>query len=677
VSGEKKSLREVLIAGGFTPKVLITWIILHILIYTIANIWGQGVVRTHTYITATRVGIPTYPQWGWFYLLLIFIVPLSIAMKRNVFSKQELAVLFALQLFSLDTAIMMDPVVSYMLYSNVVEELRQLATVSPSFWGITDEALVSPSYAGGAGGMIPWGAIGGAMAFWILFVLVYWLFNIFLMEIFRRRFIEVEKLPYPAMLPVTMLINYSIMESPEKKPLLFNFKENKFFYLGFILGLLYAIPIIATYLWPELGIPAFYCAGRFPIYPLASFFATNPFHIVGDSRFVLCDFLVLYLLPMDVLRTLVLWQIIAFVIWPIIGSVTGIMAPGVSGWAYLRVSGPFRPLAFSNYSLLGLGVGVIVLNLKYIIDYINKSIKRESVPVEDVPYHWGFYGFIVAAILYFCIGLALGVPIAIMIVIFILHILLNVGYSYFIGEGWGIGYVMQDCFTLFDITRQAGIAFGYWSTKATLTRESWATGAFIAAQETFGFGRQCANGPWAPMANYRIAKDTDTSPRSMFIAMLFGALVISIISVPIAVWCCYEWGVMTKLTWYGPKGLALGWAYKAYLSKGVLTDYSPFSLNDATAWGHLIAAIIIIPLLMYLRTIFPWFWIHPVGIITTYVFRHLTEGLPVLVLKWLTLKVGGARAYEKVGVPLVAGALVGLTFGVSLGMMILYARSIM
>ncbi|MEM3793881.1 MAG: hypothetical protein QXS76_03105, partial [Candidatus Bathyarchaeia archaeon] len=63
------------------------------------------------------------------------------------------------------------------------------------------------------------------------------------------------------------------------------------------------------------------------------------------------------------------------------------------------------------------------------------------------------------------------------------------------------------------------------------------------------------------------------------------------------------------------------------------------------------------------------------GICCTYVWRNMTEALPILIVKYLILKIGGAKAHERIGVPLFVGALVGLTFWVGIGMGILHFRT--
>ena len=68
--------------------------------------------------------------------------------------------------------------------------------------------------------------------------------------------------------------------------------------------------------------------------------------------------------------------------------------------------------------------------------------------------------------------------------------------------------------------------------------------------------------------------------------------------------------------------------------------------------------------LFYLHSRFAWFWFNPIAIILD------TGCVPMLflmilfftALKWLILRVGGARAYETIGVPAVSGFWMGIIF---------------
>ncbi|MEM2293856.1 MAG: DUF6785 family protein [Candidatus Bathyarchaeia archaeon] len=657
---------------GLTVKVIVTWLVLHIIFFTIINIYGKGLLRTHTYITATRTGIPWYPPWGFYLLFLLIVIPISYSiMKRLPFSSQELAILFGLMVISLDTAIIMDTMSVGLWYRFIPQSAAVPSEFIPPFFAPPSKTTVEGMLLGKSS--VPWGELMPFIAYWTAYFIGIFAFSIFLMEIFRKKFIEIDKLSYPAVMPSFEIIRMATtISSSESKglPTLFDIKQNKWFWIGFFtLGLAFGIPSVLAYTFPELGIPPFACAGRFPIYPLADFFATNPWHIAGDARWVPTDCFLMFLVPMDILATHILYQFICYIIWPIIATSVGIMAPGVPASTYWTAAGPFRPLLFSASVLIGLGIWIPILAWRHIKDSLVKAFKVRETPEGDVPALWAWIGLIVSGILLFVLGLAIGINALIMFLTLLIASIIYIGRSYFLGEAWPIGYVGQTQTFLYGFVRHAGSALGIYPQAATLTQDSWGMGAwhFMTHQSwletsvsTSGF----------PMPNYKLAAMTGTRPREMFNAMLLASVLIPLISVPLSLWLYYTWGVEKILTWYGPKSYQVG-----YVTTGLQGVITSFPYWDPVGQANIIAAIIITGPLLLLRLRFPWFFINPLGIAGTYVIRNTVEALPIFVIKFLMIKIGGAKVYERIGVPFFVGALVGLTFFVGIGLGILHFRT--
>jgi len=669
----QKGESKVGIVRGFTPKVLITWLILHVVVFTIINIYGKGLLRTHTYITATRTGIPWYPPWGFYFTLCLIIVPLSLAVaKRLVFSKQELAILFALMVMSLDTAIMMDTMSVGLWYRFIPQSAGVNPMWIPSFFAPTERTLIEGTLLGKAS--VPWGPLMPFIAYWIVYFIAMFAFSLFCMEILRKKFIEVDRLSYPGVRPSFEVIRMATeiptaQSKPSRLPSMFNIGLNKYFYIGFFtLGLGFGAPSVLAYTFPELGIPPFACAGRFPVYPLADFFAANTWHIVGDARWVPTDAFLMYLVPMDILATLVIYQIISYIIYPIIGTATGIMAPGVPGATYQATAGPFRTLVFAAWVMVGLGIWVPILSWRYIKDSLTGALKRAKAADGGVPSLWGWAGAVLTGLVLVVLGASLGAPAALLLLWVPFLAIMNVGRNYFYGEGWPIGYVGWDRTIDYGFARHVGSAMGLFPTPATATAASWGTGAWYFGNITFVDTSE--GGGDFPMVNYKLGDMTETRPREMFNAMLIASVLIPLISVPVSLWLYYMWGVEKILTWYGPKSWQVG-----YVTTGLTGVTTPYTYWDPTYQVNIVASIIITGVLMVLRLRLPWFFINPIGICCTYVWRNMTEAFPILIIKYLTLRIGGAKAYERIGVPIIIGALVGLTFWIGLGMIILHFRT--
>ena len=89
-------------------------------------------------------------------------------------------------------------------------------------------------------------------------------------------------------------------------------------------------------------------------------------------------------------------------------------------------------------------------------------------------------------------------------------------------------------------------------------------------------------------------------------------------------------------------------------------------------WGYIISSIIVVWICYMLRMRFPWFFINPSAFVAMSVLNSWwINTVLAFVLKYITLKIGGARAYEEYGVPLA----VGYTIGYGLGLVIIGATA--
>jgi hypothetical protein len=87
---------------------------------------------------------------------------------------------------------------------------------------------------------------------------------------------------------------------------------------------------------------------------------------------------------------------------------------------------------------------------------------------------------------------------------------------------------------------------------------------------------------------------------------------------------------------------------------------------------HLIAGIVIIGVLSFLRARFLWFPIDPISYVAAFSCRGLSNGIwdmivVAYILKAITLRIGGSRAYEEYGVPAACGVLLGYALAIVLG----------
>jgi hypothetical protein len=104
----------------------------------------------------------------------------------------------------------------------------------------------------------------------------------------------------------------------------------------------------------------------------------------------------------------------------------------------------------------------------------------------------------------------------------------------------------------------------------------------------------------------------------------------------------------------------------------LLTWFSPEFVSSMPALGEwrptALAGFITAMVLMYLHSRFIWFPFEPVGFLVGISNWNLQQGIWLSaaiawILKVLTLKIGGSRAYENYGVPTACGVMIGYSIG--------------
>jgi len=120
------------------------------------------------------------------------------------------------------------------------------------------------------------------------------------------------------------------------------------------------------------------------------------------------------------------------------------------------------------------------------------------------------------------------------------------------------------------------------------------------------------------------------------------------------------------------------WVYAFGASSLPGANFSTSYFSNQSAWPdaaapwpaqppweyHVVAGIIFAGILMYLHNTFLWFPLDPIGLILATEGHALIEGIWTAftiawILKAITLRIGGSKLYENVGVPTVAGFLTG------------------
>jgi hypothetical protein len=188
-----------------------------------------------------------------------------------------------------------------------------------------------------------------------------------------------------------------------------------------------------------------------------------------------------------------------------------------------------------------------------------------------------------------------------------------------------------------------------------LTREFVVSSFFSSRSFDLGSGRL-----WSPtygaFDSYRMSDMTKLSNRNVFKILLLVALIS-----PITVYCCE---VLLGYT-YGLSRISIcGSSYTCGAPWGFTAEWWASGWRSEPWVPYVLIGIVIVGVLSILRARYVWFPFEPIGFLNGTSFNSTISGLwlPFLiawVLKTLTLRIGGSKAYENYGLPMAGGAIAG------------------
>ena len=639
--------RKVEYAKGLTPLALGLGIILVIIgTYINTMCWlGAGVTLEPWF--AGRIGSPIYPPFALAFLLAI----LAYLMKGKL-SPQEIAVVTIMVFLTMDAPFVimtfLEIPVGATYQALKKPQIKELWDLMPDYWTPRDPSLVEPLYVGGA---VNWGALTPYIGLAIFLLLIYLLLVFFLTTVIREYHIKVEKLPFPNILPVVEVVKYGVVEKT-----LFQIGKMIPFYIGFIIGLIVAGISVMNYIAPVF--PVFFAWGQYYLGPtLGRFLKSICPSIRGWFMFIPADVAVFYLAPLDVLFTGTVWTFLGAILLPIIFVSAGVVPAGKN----VGFSGPFQWARMARFYVpIAVGIFAVLFGLRTYITSLRKAIKGEKP--EEGELHpllvWG--GFIALFIIYLAVWSAIGAPAVVAFVALLVWVIDSIGSAKIVGESgtWpslGGSYVNMQA-----IAYQTGMALGVYPSNPYKSTSSWALGAMVAYTLP-GYAYQSPATVWGCLTGYALAEHLKVRTKDIFIAMLVAFLVMAFIG---------PWEVLGYVSKAGINNLRLAWGMGD--ARFIRMKQVPYVLKSgyiisAEHATFFITAIILVGILWFLRMKFPWFILNPVGLFFYDGMWLLNVGT-AFILKIITIKVFGAKAYERVGVPLAVGFLVGLGLGAFLGM---------
>jgi len=243
----------------------------------------------------------------------------------------------------------------------------------PSWFVVTDKGALIDSYEGvGMNASVPWGAWATPLILWtLMFIALFWTM-LCLVVIFRRRWIEQERLVFPVARFVL-----EIAGEGQARSLIAPFFRNPYMWIGFGLGFFYnLLNILHAF---DSSIPA---PGR--SLDLGAIFTEHPWSAMRPISFQYRPeiFGLAYLMPLDV--NLSVW--VLYFVLKIEAIVTSALGYNIPGFPYVHDQ--------SSGAFLALAIAFFWIARRQLRDIIMKAFGSQTVDDSDepLPYRVAFFG---------------------------------------------------------------------------------------------------------------------------------------------------------------------------------------------------------------------------------------------------------------------------------------------
>ncbi|MEM2374108.1 MAG: DUF6785 family protein, partial [Thermoproteota archaeon] len=496
-----------------------------------------------------------------------------------------------------------------------------------------------------------------------LFSAVYGILMVSIATIFRKHWIDIERVPFPHASAAYELLVRAV---PEKR-VVTGVRGISPFLIGLILGIAVWIPTICIELFPWF--PDIYgwrtnnCAyGSYFVQPGEPFASIIGMARIGKEPLGVA---VAYFAPLTILFNMWFWWLVLVIMCQVayfFGYYTGIPnTPGCGrvwcGEISISYGEPFKWTAVLIGGMWGLGIFLLLLSWRYIVDTIRAAFGRmdRSARVEfekDEPmsyknaYMLLLCSFVAALIILLICGinpLSAVLTVINMIMLWFASMRL-IGLAGMYYRKTDKGYALHRLLLwprapeVIDRDFVMSAHFNTW---------------FTDAPEVQGIGGNFITA----FSSYRIARLTGVSSKGVF-----KILVVSIVI----------YALIQPLTWlplaytYGATRLTETWGMVG-CNAVIQRSASPDTWNSCPGtepWvPHFVAGFIWVGLLSWLHARYVWFPFEPVGFIlgigAGFEWGAWTYALIAWVLKMITLRIGGSKLYEEVGAPVAGGYIAG------------------
>jgi len=540
-----------------------------------------------------------------------------------------------------------------------------------SWWWVPPYDVMNAVMGGGVA--LDWAAWAGSIFFWMTFNFALFFFTSGLSLVFRQRWIDVERIPFPMTLAAHEIVRTVDVNRPS------DYRNLRPLLIGLILGIIFELPIFlqAIFPWfPDMyGWRSLTCPGGTQqvdtSFPLSQ-------TIVGWAMLSKdpIAFGLYFLAPLSVSFNVWFWAIVMLVLEQIayqFGYYSGIFSEGCgcrlfgySGGASL-MQGP--PFAWAYMSAIGGSTAIAVMILFNSRHYIRETLRQalssksalsEIEKTEATSYRTAYIILAAGAIMVILWQISAGIDFlsALSVLIFTIFIGGVTGFYTYAHTGFLAINNLRGGFSFFPVQVR------FANQLPSLTEPNIIMSGFLT--QAFTNGTILMNFPTAQMMPLRMANLTSTSYRNTYLVAIVTVLIATPLILITKAWVVSIYGttVFTQA------------ACDIYTVCSISTVAGVQDITPIAEYG--IVGFVITFTLAMLHSRFVWFPFEPLGfVIATGMpgnwYGVWTAFLGAWILKTLVLRIGGSKLYER-SIPIVGGFLGGVFITIFAGSLLLVLR---
>jgi len=484
----------------------------------------------------------------------------------------------------------------------------------------------------------------------------------FLLLPLRKTWIDEERLPFPSSTATYELVKFA---KAQDRPSLWSLKKGAGLY--FAIGILVGLILQSYQLIQWFGGTAIWAGSiNLDLTPILG----SVFPNVNWAMIIYLSDIPMWLFaPLEILATSIVGWVVVAVAIPYALVTTGIDPVFSSTRNYGLYFGAFRwQLMFTEWYayggiILGVVLWVVIQNWKRYTEVVKSALKGEPDAGEGVSWRTALIAFALSFLVYVGLIMTAGASIIAAILSTIFLLLVVVYFARYFGElsTTPPGNVSNGGYLL----KGTGQMFGLWPSNA-YNQDLYVS---MLTFQTFGWtGGQNPNSMAGySMNSYKIGSMTKTDNKTVLISTIIMVVVSIFLVGPFFLWVLHGVGgfdIAKGMYWglnYSGDFFGLG-GFPNYISRTIVTGSieSRYSLSSLEVSAWILSGAAVVLGTFWLRTVFPWFWLNPLGLAMIVRFDSIASIFIALVVKGVTLRFGGAKAYEDVLVPLAVGVLVGM-----------------